>query len=113
MTPPPQPASDNLFDLLGGRRGAIDASIPPLAFGVGWFLGGESIWIGVWAALLSGAVVAGVVVGLAQETLSTYQHTFPHWLGGNVAVLTPFAVMILVLLVRPFGLFGTREVERV
>lgn len=62
---------------------------------------------------LPGAVVAGLAVGLVQETLATYQHTFPHWLGGNVAVLTPFAVMILVLLVRPFGLFGTREVERV
>ena len=60
MTAPPQPESDNLFDLLGGRRGAIDASIPPLAFGLGWFFGGESIWAGVWAALLSGAVVAGV-----------------------------------------------------
>ncbi|MFX0592228.1 DUF3159 domain-containing protein [Melissospora conviva] len=59
-TPPPQPQSDNLFDLLGGRRGAIDATIPPLAFGVGWFAGGESIWTGVWAALLSGAVVAGL-----------------------------------------------------
>ena len=39
--------------------------------------------------------------GLAQEIPPTYQHTFPHWLGGNVSVLTPFAVMILVLLVRP------------
>jgi branched-chain amino acid transport system permease protein len=62
---------------------------------------------------LHGAVVAGLGVGVLQETLSTYQHTFPVWLGGNVATLTPFAVMMLVLLVRPYGLFGTREVERV
>ena len=33
--------------------------------------------------------------------------------GGNVSVITPYVVMLLVLLVRPYGLFGTREVERV
>src|SRR5688572_26704265 len=62
---------------------------------------------------LPGAVVAGLLVGVVQETLATYQHTFPAWLGSNVATLTPFAVMMIVLLVRPYGLFGTREVERV
>ena len=35
------------------------------------------------------------------------------WLGGNISVVTPYVVMFLVLLVRPYGLFGTREVERV
>ena len=62
---------------------------------------------------LPGAVLAGLLVGLLQEVLATYQHALPHWLGGNVATLTPFVVMMLVLLVRPYGLFGTREVERV
>ena len=35
------------------------------------------------------------------------------WLGDNFAVVTPYVVMLLVLLVRPYGLFGTPEVERV
>jgi len=35
------------------------------------------------------------------------------WLGGNISIITPYVVMLLVLLVRPYGLFGTREVERV
>lgn len=51
---------ESLTDLLGGRRGAIDATLPPLAFAVGWLLGGESLWGGVGAALAVGAVVAGV-----------------------------------------------------
>ncbi|RAO32751.1 hypothetical protein ONO23_03170 [Micromonospora noduli] len=51
---------ESLTDLLGGRRGAIDATLPPLAFAAGWLLGGESLWGGVGAALVVGAVVAGV-----------------------------------------------------
>ncbi|WP_255511108.1 DUF3159 domain-containing protein [Micromonospora sp. WP24] len=44
--------------MLGGRAGAIDATLPPVAFAVGWLLGGESIWVGVGAALVTGAGVA-------------------------------------------------------
>lgn len=60
-TGPGGPArAESLTDLLGGRRGAIDATLPPLAFAAGWLLGGESLWGGVGAALAVGAVVAGV-----------------------------------------------------
>ncbi|MET7948973.1 DUF3159 domain-containing protein [Micromonospora sp. NPDC005324] len=52
--------AESLTDLLGGRGGAIDATLPPLAFAAGWLLGGESLWGGVGAALAVGAVVAGV-----------------------------------------------------
>ncbi|GIH03017.1 branched-chain amino acid ABC transporter permease [Rhizocola hellebori] len=96
---------------LGGAMAAVGGSVD------------ANLWLTALVALpviilggldsLPGAVVAGLVVGVVQETLATYQHTFPNWLGGNVATLTPFAVMMIVLLVRPYGLFGTREVERV
>jgi branched-chain amino acid transport system permease protein len=61
---------------------------------------------------LPGAVVGGLVVGIVQEVTATYQTSAP-WLGDNFSVITPYLVMMLVLLVRPYGLFGTREVERV
>jgi branched-chain amino acid transport system permease protein len=61
---------------------------------------------------LAGAVVGGLAIGVLQELTATYQNHAP-WLGGNVSVITPYVVMLLVLLVRPYGLFGTREVERV
>jgi branched-chain amino acid transport system permease protein len=61
---------------------------------------------------LLGAVIAGLTVGVLQELTATYQNHAP-WLGGNVSVITPYVLMLLVLLVRPYGLFGTREVERV
>jgi hypothetical protein len=49
---------DSLRQLLGGRRGALDASLPPLAFVLGWLVSGQSI---AWGAGF--AVVVGVVVG--------------------------------------------------
>ncbi|MBP2475116.1 hypothetical protein JOF53_003988 [Crossiella equi] len=51
-------APDSLADLLGGRRGAIDATLPPLAFVLGWLLSGESIWIGSAVALAVGLSIA-------------------------------------------------------
>ncbi len=62
---------------------------------------------------LPGAVVAGLVVGVVQEVVATYQQYFPVWLGGNVSAIAPYVLMMLFLIVRPYGLFGTREVERV
>ncbi|MGC4897404.1 DUF3159 domain-containing protein [Micromonospora sp. DT31] len=54
---PRRSGPESLADLLGGRRGAVDATLPPLAFGLGWVLGG--LWGGVCAAVLTGAAVAG------------------------------------------------------
>ncbi|MFI5490216.1 branched-chain amino acid ABC transporter permease [Micromonospora echinaurantiaca] len=61
---------------------------------------------------LPGAVVGGLAVGVLQELTATYANDLA-WLGGNVSVITPYVLMLVVLLVRPYGLFGTREVERV
>jgi branched-chain amino acid transport system permease protein len=62
---------------------------------------------------LAGAVVGGLLVGVIFEVTALYQPQMPQWLGGNISVISPYVVMLLVLLVRPYGLFGTREVERV
>ncbi|WP_432049945.1 DUF3159 domain-containing protein [Verrucosispora sp. NA02020] len=50
---------ESLADLLGGRQGAVDATVPPLAFTLGWLVAGQSVRVGVVAALVAGAVVAG------------------------------------------------------
>ncbi|MEU4382581.1 DUF3159 domain-containing protein [Micromonospora echinofusca] len=55
----PADRPETLADLLGGRRGAVDASLPPVAFALGWLLGGHSLWGGVGTAVLTGAVLAG------------------------------------------------------
>ncbi|MGC4788206.1 DUF3159 domain-containing protein [Micromonospora sp. DT178] len=55
----PTDRPETLADLLGGRRGAVDATLPPVAFALGWLLGGHSLWGGVGAAVVTGAALAG------------------------------------------------------
>jgi branched-chain amino acid transport system permease protein len=62
---------------------------------------------------VEGAVAGGLIVGVVESLVGTYQGEYAPWLGQNFAVVSPYVVMLLVLLVRPYGLFGTREVERV
>ncbi|MEV0454027.1 DUF3159 domain-containing protein [Catellatospora methionotrophica] len=53
----PDPAGESFADLLGGRRAAIDATLGPLAFGVAFVAGGESIEWGVGAAVAVTALI--------------------------------------------------------
>lgn len=57
-----------------------------------------------------GAVVGGVIIGVVQNLVKVYQ--LEAW-GVGFDRVGIFIVMILVLLVRPYGLFGTPEVRRV
>lgn len=60
-----------------------------------------------------GAVVGGLTIGIAEVMTSGYQTDFaPDWLKPGFAAVMPWIVMLVVLLVRPFGLFGTRQVQR-
>ncbi|MGH3876277.1 MAG: DUF3159 domain-containing protein [Actinophytocola sp.] len=49
-----------LRELLGGRRGAVDASIPPAVFVLGWLVSGQSIGWGALAAVVAGALVGAI-----------------------------------------------------
>jgi branched-chain amino acid transport system permease protein len=62
---------------------------------------------------IGGAVLGGLVIGLAEAYTATYQPQYASFLGSNFSQVMPYVVMLLVLLIRPYGLFGTREVERV
>jgi branched-chain amino acid transport system permease protein len=62
---------------------------------------------------IQGAVIGGLLVGLIEGYSLTYQSQYAGFLGDNFSQVVPYLVMLAVLLARPFGLFGTREVERV
>ncbi len=61
----------------------------------------------------SGAVLGGLIIGLTQALVSGYQDDIAPWLGDGFSRVAPYVVMIIILLVRPYGLFGTPEVRRV
>lgn len=62
---------------------------------------------------IGGAVVGGLIVGVVEALVSTYQGQYAPWLGNNFFLVSPYVLMLIILLVRPYGLFGTPEVRRV
>jgi branched-chain amino acid transport system permease protein len=61
----------------------------------------------------AGAVLGGVIIGLAEALTRGYQDQLFSWAGDNVSVIVPYVLMIVILLIRPYGLLGTKEVRRV
>lgn len=59
-----------------------------------------------------GAVVGGLVIGVTEVLTQGYEGHLT-FLGLGFHAVMPYLVMVLVLLVRPTGLFGTRELHRV
>jgi branched-chain amino acid transport system permease protein len=60
----------------------------------------------------AGAIVGGLVIGVAQTMAAGYQDEIA-FLGRGLSNVVPYVVLFVVLLWRPSGLFGTREVSRV
>ncbi len=59
-----------------------------------------------------GALVGGLLIGMAESFAAGYQEQIL-FLGRGFGDVVPYVVMIAVLLVRPSGLFGTKELTRV
>lgn len=59
-----------------------------------------------------GAVVGGLLIGVAQTMASGYQDHIA-FLGRGLSNVVPYIVLFVILLWRPSGLFGTRELTRV
>ena len=52
-----------------------------------------------------GALVAGLLIGVIEALAGFY-------LGGEYKLPATFLVLVAVLMLRPYGLFGTHEIER-
>ena len=87
---------------LAGIAGALTAPIRGLSSGMGVDMLGIAFVVVALGGLgnLLGAIAAGILIGVAQAVVAAY------WIEASTAVI--FAVMALVLLVRPQGLFGIR-----
>lgn len=54
---------------------------------------------------IAGALIGGLFIGLIEAYASSY-------LGGEFRQITTFIILSLALMIRPYGLFGTRDIER-
>jgi branched-chain amino acid transport system permease protein len=59
-----------------------------------------------------GAVIAALILGVLEVLAQAYLNPLLGHFGHNFHGVFPYLVMILVLIVRPYGLFGHREVKR-
>ncbi|MEU9252239.1 branched-chain amino acid ABC transporter permease [Streptomyces sp. NPDC048270] len=60
----------------------------------------------------TGALAGGLIVGVTEAMATGYQGQLA-FLGRGIGDLAPYLVMVVVLLLRPAGLFGTKEPARV
>ena len=57
-----------------------------------------------------GAVVGGLIVGIVENLAAGYLDPL---VGGGTKDFAPYVLMIIALMVRPYGIFGKRKIERV
>ena len=62
---------------------------------------------------VTGAVYGGLIIASFEIFAGQYLSQWTNILGPGYATIVPYLVMLLVLRVRPFGLFGTEEIRRV
>jgi branched-chain amino acid transport system permease protein len=59
---------------------------------------------------IPGAVVGGLIVGLVENIAAGYVDPY---VGGGTKDFAPYVLMILALMIRPYGIFGKKIIERV
>jgi len=57
-----------------------------------------------------GAIVGGLIVGVVENLAAGYLDPL---VGGGTKDFAPYVLMILMLMIRPYGIFGKRRIERV
>lgn len=58
-----------------------------------------------------GAVLGGLIIGVLENVAHFIDSEFLNW--GNMFQIAPFYVLIIILMIKPYGLFGTKNIERV
>ncbi len=56
-----------------------------------------------------GAIIGGIIIGLTENLGGQYLD----FLGGGMKELAPYIVVLIVLVIRPHGLFGVKRIERI
>ena len=59
---------------------------------------------------IPGAIIGGLAIGVIENLAGGY---LDQMIGGGVKDVTPFVVLFLILMFKPYGLFGKEEIERV
>ena len=58
-----------------------------------------------------GAVVGGLIIGVLENLAEFFDAEYLRF--GNLYTIAPFYALILILMIKPYGLFGTKGIERI
>jgi branched-chain amino acid transport system permease protein len=64
---------------------------------------------------ISGAILGGIIIGIVEGLAANYLSgmEFGNFHMGDIKDVAAFVIMIVVLMIRPYGIFGKEKVERV
>lgn len=90
--------------LLGTIRGGVDMSLG--------FMGLKVLPVVILGGLDSilGAIVGGLIIGVLENFSGGYIDPL---VGGGIKEVAPYIALILILMFKPYGLFGKKKIERV
>jgi branched-chain amino acid transport system permease protein len=57
-----------------------------------------------------GAIIGGLIIGVAENLAGFYLEDY---LGSGMNEITAYIIVLIVMMIRPYGLFGTKQIERV
>jgi branched-chain amino acid transport system permease protein len=92
--------------MIGAVAGIVVGAIGGISSTMGIF-GLSVLVVVIFGGLdsIAGALVGGLFIGLVETLAGAY-------FGGEFKVLATFLLLVLILMARPYGLFGTPEIER-
>ncbi len=59
---------------------------------------------------IGGAIIGGLIIGILENLAGLYLDPV---FGGGVKDVAPFFILIVIIMIRPYGLFGKKIIERV
>ena len=105
---------------------AVSWAIAGLASGIGGIVWGNMLGVDTHLSLVGlkvfpavilggldsvpGAILGGLIVGAVESVAAGY---IDPYVGGGTKDFAPFIIMILTLMIRPYGFFGREIIERV
>ena len=104
---------------LSWSYGAVAAAIGGIVIGN---ISGISIYLGdiglkVLAVIIlggldsiGGAILGGLIIGILENLAGLYLDPI---FGGGVKDVAPFVILVMIIMIRPYGLFGKKIIERV
>ena len=59
---------------------------------------------------IGGAIIGGFIIGILENLTGLYIDPL---VGGGAKEVAPFFILVIILMIRPYGLFGKKIIERV